>query len=75
MCEARKTSLTVSQVLTLARRHVANGAAMESSARLCLADAVALHDAGDLAGARCAAVRSLRFSVGIAHADFIRAKV
>ena len=63
--------MTVNQVLAIARKHI--GGAMESSARLALADAVALADAGDLVLARRRALRSLQFSVGMFHADFIRA--
>lgn len=63
--------MTTQQVLALARKHL--GGAMESSARLCLADAVALLDAGDLEGAKARALKSLKFSVGVFHADFRRA--
>jgi hypothetical protein len=64
--------MTVLQILALARKHLGAGS-MESSARLCLADAVALADAGDLGAAKSRALRSLQFSVGMFHADFIRA--
>lgn len=64
--------MTVQQVIALARKHLGCGS-MESSARLCLSDAVSLHDAGDLSAAKNRALRSLQFSVGIFHADFIRA--
>lgn len=57
--------MNISAVIRSARQHVRNGAAMESSARLCLADAVRLYDAEDLDGARAMAVRSLKYSVGI----------
>jgi hypothetical protein len=63
--------MTVNQVIALARKHL--GGAMESSARLCLADAVALFDAGDLIAARRRALRSLQFSVGVFHPEFVRA--
>jgi hypothetical protein len=65
--------MTANQVIVLARRHVNNGAEMESSARLCLADAIRLFDDGDHEAARARALRSLSFSVGIFHADFIKA--
>ncbi len=54
-----------SDVIRLARRHVAANAANESSARLCLADAVKCYDAGDFYGARVRALKSLKYSVGI----------
>ena len=60
-------------VITLARKHVGNGATMESSARLCLEDAVALKDAGKLDDAKRRALKSLAYSVGILHADYARA--
>ena len=66
-------STTVAKAIQLARKHVGNGAVMDSSARVCLADAVALFDAGKLADARQRAVDSLRFSVGEFHEDFIAA--
>lgn len=65
-----------SKIIILARKHVGNGAAMESSARLCLEDAVKLQDAGnagstsDLAYARERAIKSLGYSVGIMHEDY-----
>lgn len=65
--------MTTQQVIVTARKHVANGAAMESSARLCLADAVRLADDGDLQYARARAIDSLRYSIGILHPDFDRA--
>ena len=48
--------MNVFQILALARKHL--GGDMESSARLCLADAVKLYDAGDLKYARARALRS-----------------
>lgn len=63
--------MQVSQVLSLARKHL--GGPMESSARLCLAAAVALNDKGDLAQAKKCAIRSLAFSIGTFHEDFARA--
>lgn len=65
--------MTTDNAIILARKHVGNGAAMESSARLCLADAVALQDAGNLTDAKARAVKSLAYSVGIFHADYKRA--
>lgn len=65
--------MNTNEVIILARKHVGNGAAMDSSARLCLADAVALHAAGEFEAAKRRAIRSLEFSVGIFHADHARA--
>lgn len=65
--------MNVQQILSLARKHLGNGAAMESSARACLADAISCSDAGRLDCARIWALRSLSFSVGIFHPDFERA--
>jgi hypothetical protein len=64
--------MTTEQVLILARKHLGQGT-MESSARLCLADAVTQRDAGDLDAARRWAIKSLAYSVGIFHADYQRA--
>lgn len=65
--------ITAKQTLDLARKHIGNGAAMDSSARLCLADAVAAHDRGDLDRAADRAIASLRYSVGMFHGDFHKA--
>lgn len=59
--------------LDLARKHVGNGAAMESSARLCLTEAVRHHDEGDLKQAEQHALKSLAYSVGLFHADYVKA--
>ena len=62
------------KVLILARKHLGNNAVMESSARFCMAEAVARmnEDKPDLA--RSWAIRSLEYSVGIFHADYRSAK-
>jgi hypothetical protein len=62
-----------SEALRLARAHVADKPENESSARLCLADAVALADAGEDLSATIRAVASLSYSVGLFHADYKRA--
>lgn len=59
------------QILALARKHL--GGEMESSARLCLADAVKLYDEGDLKYARNRALKSLSYSVGVFHPDYQKA--
>ena len=79
--------MTTRQILDLARKHLGNGAAMDSSARSCVADAeyqlegaADAERAGDFgaanrkrAVARGWAVRSLKYSVGIFHADYVAA--
>ena len=65
-------TLDTSAILALARKHVGNGAEMESSARLCLADAVALAARGEALKAQDRARKSLAYSVGIFHDDYIR---
>jgi hypothetical protein len=64
--------MQVSQVLILARKHLGGGT-MESSARLCLSDAVALADDGKLEDAKVRALKSLAYSVGIIHPDYTKA--
>lgn len=63
--------MTVDQILALARKHL--GGDMESSARLCLADAIHLCDQGDLTHARARALRSLEYSIGVFHQDYAKA--
>jgi hypothetical protein len=46
---------------------------MESSARLCLRDAVNLQERGLLEDAKSRALKSLKYSVGIYHPDYQRA--
>ena len=58
------------QVIELAKKHVDNGAAMSTSARLCLDDAIALQAQGKCTEARNRAVKSLQYSVGIFHEDY-----
>lgn len=60
------------EVITLARKHI--GGQMESSARLCLADAVALYDKGEHDYARKRALKSLAYSVGGFHPDYRKAE-
>jgi hypothetical protein len=57
--------------IVLARRHLGKGA-MESSARLCLADAVSLFDADKYELAKARALKSLAYSVGVFHEDYRR---
>lgn len=64
--------MNTNQVITLARKHLGKGT-MEGSARVCLADALKAHDEGDLTTAKDRALKSLRYSIGILHADYKRA--
>jgi hypothetical protein len=66
--------MLTSDLLSLARSYSNNGATMASSALSCIADAERLLAAGkeDLARGWC--VRSLKYSIGILHPDFVRAK-
>ena len=61
------------QVIILARKHL--GGDMESSARLCLEDAIKCKDLGLYESARMWALRSLEYSVGIFHPDYEKAAV
>ena len=57
--------MNASNAIREARKHL--GGNMESSARLCLADAIALFDAGDFDTAKARALKSLAYSVGVFH--------
>ena len=70
MTEFNPTPDHVKEVIVLARKHVSNGAIQETSARFCLADAVARYDEGEYLSAYRWAVRSLQYSVGIFHPDY-----
>ena len=58
------TKQTAEQTIASARIH-APRATMRTSAEFCISDAEALITAGDYSGAHTAAVRSLKYSVGI----------
>ena len=60
--------IDTSKILGLARKHL--GGDMESSARLCLEDAISLYNEGDYHYARQRALKSLEYSVGIFHPDY-----
>ena len=64
--------MTTDKVMALARKHLGKGN-MESSARLCMADAVHLQERGLLEYARKRALKSLSYSIGILHSDYIKA--
>ncbi len=59
---------TTNEVLAAARKNL--GGQMESSALLCLEDAEAYAESGNWTMARKCASRSLKYSVGIFHADY-----
>ena len=60
-------------LIQLARKHVGNGAGMESSARLCLEDAVRHYDDGNLNQANLHALKSMAYSVGLFAGDYRKA--
>lgn len=64
--------MQVSKVMALARKHLGSGD-MESSARLCMADAVNLYNEGLYDFAKARALASLEYSVGIFHPDYKKA--
>lgn len=64
-----KTDMNTYKVIELTRKHVNNGAAMQSSAQLCLKDAEALQVQGSEVEAIFRAVQSLEYSVGVFHPD------
>lgn len=62
------------QTIILARKYVMQGgASMQSSAELCLSDAIKLYDDGALDRARERALKALAYAVGIGHSDYKRA--
>lgn len=67
------TEILQMNLIQTARKHVGNGAVMESSARLCLADAIRHYDGGNWHRSDVHALKSLAYSVGIAHADYQKA--
>jgi hypothetical protein len=64
--------MNTQNIIILARKHLGTGV-MDSSARLCLADAIKLYDDGDLPSAKARALKSLAYSVGMFHADYRKA--
>jgi hypothetical protein len=61
------------KAIILARKNI--GGVMESSARLCLEDAIRLRDEGKYDYAKQWAIRSLSYSVGIFHPDYKKATI
>ena len=62
--------MNVQKAIIIARKHVGNGAAMESSARLCLAEAVEADNRGFPEQAAFWACKSLTYSIGIFAGDY-----
>jgi hypothetical protein len=58
------------KAIILARKHIGNGALMDSSARVCLNDALRAVEREDYRAAKMWALSSLAYSVGIFHADY-----
>lgn len=61
---------TAAACIALATKHATNGAAMQSSAVLCLADACRAFDTERYNDAAHFAASSLAYSVGVSHADY-----
>ncbi len=66
--------MTVQQIIALARKHVGANPSMESSARLCLFDAVTCNDEADYPAAKRRALQSLAYSIGVFHRDYKKAQ-
>lgn len=62
--------MNTDKAIILARKHIGNGAVMDSSARFCLNDALRAYERGDYHAAVMWAKKALAYSVGIAHADY-----
>lgn len=58
------------KAIRLARKHVGNGALMESSARLCLSDALDRMESESYDSAHYWACQSMKYSVGIFSLDY-----
>ena len=58
--------MNANQTIILARKHVGT----DSSARLCLSDAIRCYEDGLLDAAKDRAIRSLAYSVGVFHPDY-----
>ena len=65
--------MNTQKVIALARKNVGANPANESSACLCLVHAVCLYVNADFKQAKKRAIDSLRYSVGIFHADYKKA--
>jgi ABC-type proline/glycine betaine transport system substrate-binding protein len=70
MSEYQKQEQAAKAIIRRALTHAANGAAMQSSAILCIADALNLIEGAFAADAARRAIKSLGYSVGIFHTDY-----
>ena len=70
--ETEGSTVNADKVIVLARKHLGTGV-MDSSARLCLNDAIELQAEGMLDYAKARALKSLAYSVGVFHQDYQRA--
>lgn len=65
--------MNASESIRIARKQLLNmEGGMISSAEICLKDAVEQYDAGNFDAAKMWAAKSLRYSVGVFHADYKR---
>lgn len=64
--------MTTEDIIILARKHLGTGE-MDSSARLNFSDAITWQNEGAMGAARISALRSLKYSIGILHADYKKA--
>lgn len=67
--------MTEKGAIRLARKHVSDNPATEESARLCLSDAISCYDSGDYEASRRRALKSLAYSVGTGHRDYLKASL
>ena len=63
---------TADQIIKLAQDNINKGS-MKSSSQLCLSDAINLMKKGEEEKAKLRALKSLAYSVGIFHQDYIHA--
>lgn len=64
--------MDVTQIIELARTHL-DEAPMRLSAAVCLSDAEEFHKHGAFEHAKRRALRSLAYSIGISHPDYLEA--
>ena len=64
--------MQTSNVIRIARKHLGKGV-MESSARICMADAIQQFDAGNFDAAKMWALKSIKYCVGVFHDDYKKA--
>jgi hypothetical protein len=64
--------MTTIAIIALAKSHLGRGV-MDTSAELCLTDALCWEEAGRLDLARERAIKSLAYSVGVFHPSYLRA--